>query len=189
MVERHPRIIAEQIAACRGAELIFTYSRYTVAQPGLQATAPRSDVLRAPACDVTPDWLVDRFAELGPTEELAWHSRVEYKGVGFHIPMIDFVSRPAHSALQTVGSVLAAEMGLSGNFVFFDTGRSFHGYFPDLIAEHSWLKYLGLLLILNEPDRLPVIDTRWVGHALVRGFAALRWSHNTNRYRAMPQLM
>ena len=189
MVEWHPRLLVEQIAACREGELIFTYSRYEVAQPGLQATAPRSDVLRVPACDVTPDWLVDRFAELGPTEEMAWHSRVEYGGVGFHIPMIDFVSRPAHSALHKLGTVLAAEMSLSGHFVFFDTGRSFHGYFPDLIAEHAWPKYLGRLLILNEPDSLPVIDTRWVGHALVRGFAALRWSHNTDRYQAMPRLV
>src|SRR2546425_7578841 len=189
MTEWHPRLLVEQIVACRGIELIFTYSRYEVAQPGLQATAPRSDVLRVPARDVTSDWLVDRFAELAPTEELAWHSRVEYKGVGFHIPMIDFVNRPAHSALHELGSVLAAEMGLNGNFVFFETGQSFHGYFPDLVAEHAWPKYLGRLLILNEADRLPAIDTRWVGHALVRGFSALRWSHNTNRYRGMPRLV
>ena len=160
-----------------------------MAQPAIPAAAPRSDVLRVPARDLTPDWLVDRLAELGPTEELAWHSRVEYKGVGFHIPMIDFVSRPAHSALHRLGSMLATEMDLSGHFVFFDTGRSFHGYFPDLLAEHSWPAYLGRLLILNKPNRLPVIDARWVGHALVRGFAALRWSNNTDRYRAMPRLL
>lgn len=189
MTEWHPRLLVEQIVARRGTELIFTYSRYEVAAAGLQATAPRSDVLRVPACDVTPEWLVERFAELGPTEELAWHSWVEYKGAGFHIPMIDFVSRPAPSVLHELGSTLAAEMDLNGQFVFFDTGRSFHGYFPDLIAEHAWPRYLGQLLILNEPARPPLIDTRWVGHALVRGFAALRWSHNTTRYEAMPRLV
>jgi len=189
MVEWHPRLLVEQIAACRAAELIFTYSRYEVAQPGLQATAPRSDVLRVPASDVTKEWLVDRFAELGPTEELAWHSCVEFKGINFHIPMIDFVSRPTPSALHMLGSMLAAEMDLSGHFLFFDTGRSFHGYCPDLIAEHVWSTYLGRLLILNKPGHPPMIDTRWVGHALVRGFAALRWSHNTDRYEAMPRLV
>jgi len=40
----------------------------------------------------------------------------------------------------------------------------------DLIAEHAWPKYLGRLLILNEPDSLPVIDTRWVGHGTCQGF-------------------
>ena len=96
-----------------------------MAQPGIPAAAPRSDVLRVPARDLTPDWLVDRLAELGPTEELAWHSRVEYKGVGFHIPMIDFVSRPAHSALHRLGSMLATEMDLSGHFVSSTQGGLF----------------------------------------------------------------
>jgi hypothetical protein len=188
IVQRHPRLLVEKIVARWRSELIFTYSCYKIAQPGLQAIAPRSAVLRVPACDVTPDWLIDRFAELGANEEMAWHSWVEWKGVGYHIPMIDFVGRPAPSVLHELGRILAAEMGLRGQFFFFETGRSLHGYFPDLIPEHAWFKYLGQLLILNEHDRPPVIDTRWVGHALVRGFTALRWSHNTNRYRAMPLL-
>ena len=188
IVQRHPRLLVEKIVARGGTELIFTYSRYEVAQPGHQAAAPRSAVLRVPAYDVTSDWLVDRFSELGPNEEMAWHSWVECKGVGFHIPMIDFISRPAHSVLCELDRILVAEMGLTGHFVFFESGRSLHGYFPDLIPEHVWPKYLGRLLILNQHYRPPVIDTRWVGHALARGFTALRWSHNTNRYRGMPRL-
>ena len=179
----------EEIAARHGAGLIFTYSRYEVAPPGLQAVAPRSAVLRVPASGVTPDWIADRFAELGPNEEMAWHSWAECGGVGFHIPMIDFVSRPTRSAIYDLGRVLAAEMGFNGQLALFDTGRSFHGYFQDLIPERTWPKYLGQLLLLNAYDRSPVIDTRWVGHALVRGFSALRWSNNTDRYRAMPRLV
>lgn len=187
IVEGHPLLVVEHIVARRGAELTFMYSRYEVAQPGLQAIAPRSAVLRVRACDVTPDWLADRFAELSPNEELAWHSSVECKGVGFHIPMIDLVNSPSRSGLRELSRMLVSEMGLSGDFVFFETGQSFHGYFPDLIPEHAWPKYLGQLLLLNEHDGSPMIDTRWVGHALVRGFTALRWSHNTNRYRAIPR--
>jgi hypothetical protein len=188
MVELHPRLLVDKIVACRGAELIFTYSRYEVAQPGLQAAAPRSAVLHVPASDVTPNWLVDRLAELGPTEEMAWHSWVECRSGGFHIPMIDFIGVPARSALRQLDRMLAAEVGLNGHFMFFETGRSLHAYLPDLIPEHAWPKYLGQLLLLNEDNRPPLIDTRWVGHALVRGFAALRWSHNTNRYLAMPRV-
>jgi hypothetical protein len=180
--------VVEQILARHGTDLIFTYSRYEIAPPGRQAVAPRSAVLRVPACDVTLNWIADRFVELGPHEEMAWHSWVERRGVVFHIPMIDFIGRPDRSLLSHVCLVLSVEMGLRGNLVLFDTGRSFHGYFPDLIPEKIWSKYLGQLLLLNEHDSSPVVDTRWAGHALVRGFAALRWSHNTDRYEAMPSL-
>jgi hypothetical protein len=186
IVQGHPSLLVEEIVARHGGDLIFTYSRYEVAPPGLQAAAPRSDVLRVPAYDVTPDWLADRFAELGPSEEMAWHSWVEREGVGFHIPMIDFIGRPANSSLCELGRTLAANMALNGDLFLFETGRSLHGYFSDLISERAWPKYLGQLLIHH--DRPPMIDTGWIGHALVRGFTALRWSHNTNRYRAMPRL-
>jgi len=149
IVQSHPRLLVDRTVACHGGELIFTYSRYEVAPPGFQAAAPRSAALRVRACDVTPNWLDDRLAELGPTEELAWHSSVECKGAGFHIPMIDFISRPARTVLRGLDRIVAAEIGLDGQFVFFETGRSFHGYLPDLIPEHAWPKYLGRLLLLN----------------------------------------
>jgi hypothetical protein len=188
IVQGHPCLVLEEIEARHGANLVFAYSRYEVAQPGFQAAAPRSPVLRVSASDVTADWLIDRFAELGPNEELAWHSSVECNGVGFHIPMIDFVNRPSRSVLCDLGRMLATEMGLTTHLILFETGQSFHGYFPDLIPVSDWSKYLGNLLLLNEYDCLPVIDARWIGHALVRGFSALRWSQNTSRYRAMPRL-
>ncbi len=189
IVQGHPSLIVEQIAARHGGDLIFTYSRYQVAAPGLQAAAPRSDVQQVPAGDITPDWLTERFAELGPNQEMAWHSWAECKGMGFHIPMIDFIDRPPDSALGDVSRTVATEMNLRGQFIFFETGRSLHAYFPELILESAWPKYLGQLLILNESDRTPLVDTRWVGHALARGFTALRWSHNTNRYRTLPHLV
>lgn len=188
-VEQHPSLVVEKIVARWGSDLIFTYSRYEVAPPGFQALAPRSPVLQVSACDITPDWIADRFAELSPKEELAWHSWVECRGVDCHIPMIDFVGRPRYSTICALGQMLAAEISFAGDLALFNTGRSFHGYFPDLIPEHSWPRYLGHLLLLNQHDRQPLIDTRWVGHALVRGFTALRWSHNTDRYKAMPSLV
>jgi hypothetical protein len=188
VVQGHPCLLVEELVARHGADLVFTYSRYEVAPPGFQSAAPRSAVLRVPASEVTPDWLVDRFAELGSNEELAWHSWVRFMGTGFHIPMIDFVGRPDLSVLCELDRTLVAVMGLSGHFLFFETGRSFHAYFPDVITERAWPEYLGQLLLLNEHNRPPIVDTRWVGHALVRGFTALRWSHNTNRYRAIPRL-
>src|SRR6266851_3052877 len=120
IIQQHPCLLLEDIVARRRGELIFTYSRYEVAEPGHQAMAPRSAVLRVSSRDLTPEWLVDRFAELGPNEEMAWHSWVECKGAGFHIPMIDFVSQPSRQELYELGRMLAAEMGLNGHFAFFE---------------------------------------------------------------------
>jgi hypothetical protein len=178
----------KQIADCHGADLVFTYSRYEIAPPGLQAVARRTPPLRVSAPELTSEWLADRLTELGPTEELAWHSWVEWKGIGFHIPMIDFVDQPDQSTLRDL-SMIVSEIGLKGGFVFYETGRSLHGYFPGLIPQHTWPAFLGRLLLVDQLDRPPVIDTRWIGHALVRGFAALRWSQNTTRYLAMPHLV
>lgn len=188
-IQEHPGLVVEEIAARHGHDLVFTYSRYEIAPPGLQAIAPRSAVLRVSGTEVTPDWIADRLSELGPNEEMAWHSWVERAGFGFHIPMIDFVGRPARSVLCEASRTLAAEMGIEAHLIVFDTERSFHGYFPDLIPERAWPKYLGELLLLNEDNRTPIIDARWVGHGLMRGFTALRWSKNTNRYLAMPRLV
>jgi hypothetical protein len=189
IVEQHPCLVVEEIATKHPHDLIFTYSRYEVAPPGLQAEAPRTCPLRVRGEQITPDWVIRRFAELGPNEEMAWHSLVECDGVVFHIPMIDFVGRPTDSALCEVSRTLGVEMDFKAHLIVFDTERSFHGYFPDLIPERAWPSYLGQLLLLNEDNRLPIIDTRWVGHALRRGFAALRWSNNTNRYLSMPRLV
>jgi hypothetical protein len=189
IIEEHPCLVVDEITARHGSNLIFTYSRYEIAPPGRQAVAPRSPVLRVSGTDITPDWIAHRLAELGPHEEIAWHSWVERSGVGFHLPMIDFVGRPPRSVLCEVNRTIAAEMGFHADLLLFDTKRSFHGYFAELISELAWLKYLGELLLLNEENSSPVIDARWVGHALMRGFTALRWSNNTNRYPSMPRLV
>lgn len=188
-VEQHPFAVMLQIISDHGASLVFTYSRYQIAPPGLQAAARRSSVLRVSARDLTKDWLADRLSELGQTEEMAWHSWVESQGAGFHIPMVDFGDRFADSSLREIGRTLTFEMKLGGEFIFFETGRSFHAYYPGLIPEKAWPAYLGQVLLMNQLNRQPSIDTRWVGHALVRGFAALRWSHNTDRYLFMPRLV
>ena len=189
VIQEHPGLVVEEIATRHGLNLAFTYSRYEIAPPGLQAVAPRSGVLRVSGSEITSDWIADRLSELSPNEEMAWHSWVEKRGAGFHIPMIDFVGRPARSVLCDVSRELAAELNIDAHLIVFDTERSYHGYFPDLIPEKAWPKYLGELLLLNKDNRQPFIDVRWIGHGLIRGFTALRWSKNTNRYPAMPRLL
>jgi len=189
VIQEHPGLVVEEIATRHGLNLAFTYSRYEIAPPGLQAVAPRSGVLRVSGSEITSDWIADRLSELSPNEEMAWHSWVEKRGAGFHIPMIDFVGRPARSVLCDVSRELAAELNIDAHLIVFDTERSYHGYFPDLIPEKAWPKYLGELLLLNKDNRQPFIDVRWIGHGLIRGFTALRWSKNTNRYLGIPRLV
>lgn len=181
----HPSLIVEKLMASRGLELRLSYSRYEIAQPGMQWAAVRTPAFKVSAVDVTPNWVAAQLKELGPNEEFAFHSSVECCQANFHIPMIDFVSRPSPSSVQELETFVADEMGLNERFLFFETGRSMHGYLPDLIAEHEYPKYLGRLLTITEST----VDVRWVGHALARGFAALRWSRNTDRYLMMPRLI
>jgi hypothetical protein len=102
--------------------------------------------------------------------------------------MVDFVNRPDRLVLRKLEYALATETGLDERCILFHSGRSLHGYFPNLIPRQVWPKYLGRLLVLNEHGRPPVIDTRWVGYALMRGFGSLRWSHNTSRYLSIPRI-
>ena len=186
-IQCHPiEFVEKLIAANRTQDLVFTYSRYQVAPPGEQAAAPRSPIFRVPAERVTHDWLEQQLSELSPKEELAWHSFVEFSGKPFHIPMIDFQGALQDDVIGGFETWLTNE--IDQQFVLFRTGRSLHGYSLNLIPEYTWPTYLGRLLLLNGHDLPPIIDTRWVGHSLVRGFSALRWSHNTARYLAIPCL-
>lgn len=177
------------IVANHGSEVTFTYSRYQIAPSGLQRSAPRSPCLEVNGADVTPSWLEGCFAQLGPKEEMAWHSWVSWRNDAYHIPMIDFVGQPTASVFAEIDRTLTAFLKVKGRFFFFRTGRSFHAYFPNLISEDTWHGYLQQLVNFDRQYRKPVIDKRWVDHAAWRGFCALRWSHDTDRYQAMPTLI
>jgi hypothetical protein len=45
---------------------------------------------------------------------------------------------------------------------------------------------MGSLLLLNKPSGFKLIDERWVGHRIMAGYSALRWSCNTKQYKKMP---
>ena len=71
-----------------------------------------------------------------------------------------------------------------GMQVYF-SGRSFHAYFPHLLTPRQWVKFMGSALLCNTPSS-DVIDQRWVGHRLIGGYAALRWSNNTPQHAHYP---
>jgi len=196
-VHKHPIIVVEQIVSKYGQDVRLTFSRYQVGPPGDQYTRPRTTFV-ADAAKVTREWLRDELQKLKADEELAFHSKVSLNDKIMHIPMIDFDRELPVSTLRELGTRVlreclsdAMETNRSGSLTLysFETGRSYHQYADTLILDSGWCAFLGNLLLLNPASAQPSVDCRWVGHALKRGYAALRWTRNTERYISLPRLV
>lgn len=180
--ELHPRLLIEQAPWCGEAELEFSVYVY---KPDSLDDERR--IVRLRGADLNAQWLSDALASLNRNEELALHSRVKIKSRTWHIPMIDFVGRfDVERVRDRIRKFLPRD--IARTMVFVNSGRSFHGYSDVLLSPKEWLEFMGRLLLVNEPERDPVIDTRWVGHRLIAGYGALRWSNSSGLYRGMPRV-
>ena len=103
----------------------------------------------------------------------------------YHIPMIDFGTRNLAEAAEIPVNLIFPN-SREVKFYLFKSGRSFHGYFNQLLSHDEWVKYMGRLLLLNVPFRNEVVDSRWVGHSLNKGYSGLRWTANTIGYPVSP---
>jgi hypothetical protein len=176
----HPLGFIKSLRGRYGAHLELGFSHYRY-QRRSRADVRRS--FRVPIADVNVAWLRCQLDRLSPGEELALESRVRVGRSTRHIPMIDFVGiGPDH--LRAVMDVLP---GYSVRDVFvYRSGRSFHAYYPMLITQHEWVRFMGSALLCNTPSHPRIVDQRWVGHRLIAGYASLRWSWNTPTYKALP---
>ncbi|MCP3957171.1 MAG: hypothetical protein GY719_04905 [bacterium] len=125
---------------------------------------------------------------LKPGEEIAFQSRVylgeERRGTVRHVPLVDFACKPEDE--RVVSAVGACnELGI-GRMSLYASGRSLHGYAESLVTEREWARLLGRLLLENRRHDDEVIDSRWVGHRLLAGYGALRWSNSSGMYAATP---
>lgn len=122
--------------------------------------------------------------ELPQDFELAINSRVITMGQVYHIPMIDF----GYKGSSPLESQLLKEFSSYWrmNFNIYDSGRSYHAYGDRLLTTQEWYQFMGSLLLLNKPSGFKLIDERWVGHRIVGGYSALRWSKNTSHYKKFP---
>ena len=75
------------------------------------------------------------------------------------------------------------------SFSLYGSGRSFHGYGPDLVSEEVWRQFNAKLLTLPGCDGEVVPDFRWIGHQLLRGRSALRLSAVDMHYLHEPKLV
>lgn len=139
---------------------------------------------RVPIAQINESSLLDMLMSLEPETELAVHSRVIVNGQYYHIPMIDFGSKGSTPSASETIKELCKYWSMS--FSLYESGRSFHGYGNRLLTNEQWLQFMGSLLLLNKPSGYKLIDERWVGHRIMGGYSALRWSKNTSHYKRFP---
>jgi len=169
--------------ADRHPDLTLEFSRYIHLGPG--RTLSR-EIVQVPAKCVDVGWVEDQTLRLSDRQELALHSRALRGDMAFHIPMVDFAH--VDSIPTLLSRMQPVRRQLPVDITLYNSGRSLHGYHFCLISEGEWYRYLGSLLLCNNPGA-ELVDSRWVGHSLEHGFSALRWSCNSEVYESLPEMV
>lgn len=150
-----------------------------------QSLEDSREVFNVKAHAFSQNYVADLISSLGNGEELALHSRVIINGNIKHIPMIDLSAKSTARAVK--GLIKLLPKSISDEFIFYNSGRSFHVYSTSLMDSKDYSSFLGRLLLSNNPDEPLLVDSRWVGHRLVGGYLSLRWSCNSSAYIQYPQ--
>jgi hypothetical protein len=82
---------------------------------------------------------------------------------------------------------IVEQMGVSTDIAIYFSGRSFHGYALDIMNHEQWTKYMGRLLLLNNPTRADIVDSRWIGRSLAVGQSYLRLTAESTGYLQVPE--
>lgn len=180
--ESHPYIVLEKIKPQLPSNAIATFSKYTY-HP--QTIKDDRTLIEIPLQEITWEKVCDLIESLESDQELAFHSNLSINSEIRHIPMVDFATSGKAQVSKLIDYI---GKGLMENFLWFNSGRSFHGYGTTLISQKEWYELMGKLLLANQPSLPPLTDPRWVGHRLIAGYAALRWSKNTDSYKQEPTL-
>jgi hypothetical protein len=182
---KHPICVAEKILARYGKNIIFELSNYINLRQSIEDirysfTLSGNQMNRM--------FVEDIIGSLPKGKELALHSKIiDVNGNTVHIPMIDFAGKLNKNSIKLVSDMLPSQ--IVDNMFFFKSGSSYHAYSTALITQDEWVKFMGRILLLNLPQKDPIIDSRWVGHRLLAGYSSLRWSCNTNDYKTIPSLI
>lgn len=173
IIENNPRVATLSMS-------YYSYSPQTVADARLKWDLSSSHFLDSQRMEVI-------IEETPDEHELAMHSIVKLdSGEQRHLVMVD-MSTSAKAHLEKLRAYLDYEF--FQRISWFTSGRSFHGYGEDILSEGDWIKFMGLLLLANKPRVEPTVDPRWIGHRLLAGYSALRWTRNTAHYLTLPSRM
>jgi len=91
----------------------------------------------------------------------------------FHLPLMDFRCEATPKNLRRIQNFFR-KIGQKGTVLF--SGRSYHYYGIELLAEKDWLTFLGTCLLF-----IGCVDSRYIGHLLISGQACLRISPTTRK--------
>lgn len=109
-----------------------------------------------------------------------------------YIPMFD-MSGIFYDSIQQLneafGTVLSSRGFDSVAHVYY-TGKSYHVYVPRLVSQTEWTNMLHELLVGSNFNGDFKPDVKWIGHALIQGFTAIRISnHNPGVKPTIPYLV
>jgi hypothetical protein len=141
---------------------------------------------------VNETWLERTLAALPKDETLGFTGRVFIDGEEFFMPALDLAMRGANGA--TLDTFLAHFDWDDDDTdaALYVTDNSFHVYFAKLLPAVSFQSFVAKALLLNDRDGgvlIEAVDTRWVGHAILRNAATVRWSlKHTNPRSVLPFL-
>jgi hypothetical protein len=167
-----------------GAGLMMSFSKY-FHRP--QTVFDERETFSLNIEDVTPSVIEQEITNLRPDWELAMNSLVvDARGRTWHLPMVDFLA-VEFEQLSNSAFVDVIGRDIVKDLIFFNSGRSFHAYSTELLKPKDWVRFMGRLLLLNLPNSAPVVDTRWIGHRLIGGYCALRWSAHSSYHSASPR--
>lgn len=162
-------------------ETEFELSKYL---PGSKGKTSFRDIFKYKVRDYN-DCKLNNFKDI--SFEVALHSKFKFNGRIFHIPMVDF---NVVSEIEMISNKLKILKVIDSPLYIYNSGRSFHGYYLNLLTETEWYKYLGALLLLNDRKKpFKYIDSRWIGHSLEHGYSALRLTKNTDNYLNAPKFI
>ena len=178
----HPISLVPIWRSTFGPDSLITFSRYRYIP---QDVVDRRETISVELSGLTTSWLSEQLKNLAEEHDLALHSLVKSGGRRVHIPMVDFAAM--NLSVDEVVSWASNYLGIT--LRLFDSGRSLHGYGLEPISTEKWYRFMGLLLLANKPEQPQLVDSRWVGHRLLAGYSALRWSANSKHYLRMPTLL
>jgi hypothetical protein len=132
-------------------------------------------------------WNIEPRVHNESGKEVCIYSKYQIKDRVYHLGMIDFETQSVDVALGLMSDLTSPTRA---HWLLYKSGRSFHGYIKfGLSEQNGWAKFMGRLLIANEKDKQKVVDDRWVGWCLLKGWAALRITKNDPHYLQVPELV
>lgn len=123
-----------------------------------------------------------KFLSIHPPEgwERGITNRVIAGGRTMYVPMFDMKGKYyAPEQLKEAFGRKFYDKNYQDISYVFETDSSYHVYVPDLLTEQEWRELMLDSLIPVNPTGSLSVDTRWVGHALLQGFTAIRVSNFT----------